>query len=178
MGRDKALLPAPEDRAPLWGRQRRGLEAAGAAEIFLSARPDQPWVADAAKCFSGVVHDTEAGVGPLAGIAAALVQASHSRVTVLAVDLPHMSAEFLRELFSRSPGGVVPVWPDGRVEPLCAIYPREALASARRAIAEQRFAVRDWVADLERANLVTRFPLGPGHAPLFRNWNEPRDVTP
>ena len=46
MGRDKALLAC--DGAPLWRRQRDLLAQAGAAEILLSARPEQTWAAGAA----------------------------------------------------------------------------------------------------------------------------------
>jgi len=41
MGRDKALLEV--DGRPLWQRQREVLQGLGAAELFLSVRPEQEW---------------------------------------------------------------------------------------------------------------------------------------
>ena len=41
MGIDKALIEV--SGRPLWSRQRDVLADAGAAEIFLSARPEQRW---------------------------------------------------------------------------------------------------------------------------------------
>lgn len=177
MGRDKALLPAPEDGGALWDRQRRVLAEAGAAEIFLSARDGQRWANTAAEKFTGVVHDVESDAGPLAGIVAAFDRALCPRLVVLAVDLPHMTAACLKKLIAAADlRGAVPTWPDGRVEPLCAVYPREAMTAAAQAIERQQFAVRDWVDALVRENLVTRVAIAPADAPLFLNWNEPGDL--
>jgi molybdopterin-guanine dinucleotide biosynthesis protein A len=177
MGRDKALLLAPDDGAPLWDRQRRVLAEAGAAEIFLSARDGQRWANAAAEKFAGVVHDAESDAGPLAGILAAFDRALCPRLVVLAVDLPHMTPAYLKKLVAAADlRGAVPAWPDGRSEPLCAVYPREAMAAAAQALERQQLAVRDWVDALARENLVARVAIDPADASLFLNWNEPGDL--
>lgn len=177
MGRDKALLAAPEG-ALLWERQRRVLAEAGAAEIFLSARAEQSWAAAAAPQFSGLVHDAVADAGPLAGIAAALGVCSHPRLLVLAVDLPHMTPAYLRRLVAHAPDdatGVIPAWPDERTEPLCALYPRAAHERAVEALAQRRFTVHAFAAVLEAGGAMTRRPIAPADADLFFNWNAPED---
>src|SRR4051794_13850542 len=85
MGRDKALLEV--DGVPMWQRQRDLLAGVGAAEIFLSARPEQTWVRDAmaAGGFAAVLHDAMPSAGPLCGITAAIERASHAHVVVLAI---------------------------------------------------------------------------------------------
>src|SRR4051812_35892367 len=93
MGRDKALLEI--DGQPAWRRQRDVLARVGAAEIFLSARPEQAWARDAAMTgFTALVHDAFPNCGPMGGIAAALARATHSPVAVLTIDLPRMTSEW------------------------------------------------------------------------------------
>lgn len=159
MGRDKALLPAPGATEPMWARQQAVLVAAGARDVYLSARPEQTW-ARAAGGFAAVLHDALPGGGPLAGVTAALERAvTATHVAVLAIDLPMLPAAWLHELrtLCAADRGAV-----GRrrefFEPLAAIYPRamlwpawEALtrgdyslqALLRRGAAEGRMAVRE-----------------------------------
>src|ERR1044071_3415473 len=62
MGRDKALLEI--DGVPLWQRQRDVLSQSGAADVFLSVRPEQDW-ARAGK-FAGLLFDDLPNAGPMA----------------------------------------------------------------------------------------------------------------
>lgn len=76
------------------------------------------------------VHDDPSLEGPLAGIAAALQITETPWLFVCGGDMPSLSAEAVEALRTRAADdGVVPVV-HGRIEPLHAIYRREALASA------------------------------------------------
>ena len=132
MGRDKSALPVNGE--PLWQRQLAVLRATEPAEIFISGKSDGPY----ADCGVEILADEIPGCGPFGGIATALRLCTSERLLVLAVDMPAMTAEFLRSLLEesqRTAMGVIPsVAADGRrranVEPLTAIYPRTALAIA------------------------------------------------
>jgi molybdenum cofactor guanylyltransferase len=70
------------------------------------------------------VRDRVVGRGPLAGIHAALVE-SQTPILVVAWDMPFLSTSLLRALRERGDRGaraVLPVGPEGQLEPLCAWY--------------------------------------------------------
>ncbi len=75
--------------------------------------------------------DRRPGLGPLAGIETALAACSTDRAVIVACDLPFVTAALLEFLIAREDAGpdgaVVPLDSDGRVSPLCAVYPRSAL---------------------------------------------------
>lgn len=184
MGSDKALLPAAEGR-PIWERQRAVLAEAGAAEIFISARPEQVWV----PAGMAVVRDGVPGAGPLAGIVAALEWTAHGHLAVLAVDLPAMRVEWFSELWASCAPGVGAV---GRrrageleekregeraerrfYEPLAAIYPREILPAARAALARGEGSLQRLIA-AEAARFAVR-EIGADEASWFENRNGPME---
>jgi molybdopterin-guanine dinucleotide biosynthesis protein A len=69
------------------------------------------------------------GAGPLGGLLCAIRTARHDHVFAVAVDLPGVDGRLVQFLAASLDGGprvVVPAWPDGRLEPLCAVYPKEA----------------------------------------------------
>jgi molybdenum cofactor guanylyltransferase len=171
MGRDKALL-ASDDGRPLWARQREVLAAAGAAEIFLSARAEQAW-AERAEGFSDVVRDARADCGPLGGIVAALARARHRQVAVLAIDLPRMEAAWFGELVRICAPGVGAVGrSDGRFEPLAAIYPREILPEAQAALAQGELSLQRLLASAEARGTMRVRDIAVGERRWFANWNE------
>jgi len=76
-----------------------------------------------------VFADSQTGIGPLEAIRAALSNALTSRVVLVGCDLPFVTADLFKLLLS-IPGNqyaTVPVGADGTLEPLCAIYGRQAL---------------------------------------------------
>lgn len=173
MGRDKALLPI--GGRPLLARQLELVRAAGAAEIFISGRADTDYSAFGCP----VVRDRFPEVGPLAGIEAALHAATHSRLLVLAVDLPGMSLACLRHLLAGSTDelGVVPCL-NGLAEPLAAVYPRTTRALAEAQIRNQQHAVRAFAERCVQAGLVRWEAMPVEAAPCFDNWNTPHDLKP
>ena len=170
MGSDKAILPAADGRA-MWERQGSVLQAAGATEIFISARPEQAWVPAGV----AVVRDARADAGPLAGIVAALERAAHGHLMVLAVDLPAMRAEGFGELRARCGPGVGAVGrhsgATGCFEPLAAIFPREILPAARAALGRGEGSLQRLIA-AEAARFAVR-EIGADEAAWFENRNEP-----
>jgi molybdopterin-guanine dinucleotide biosynthesis protein A len=72
-----------------------------------------------------VVDDAE-GLGPMAGILAGLKTARNETCVVLACDIPDIDTKLLRSLVGKADGReiVVPVTPEGFLEPLFAVYSR------------------------------------------------------
>ena len=79
------------------------------------------------------VPDLREGRGPLGGLETALGAAASGWLALAACDLPCLTVDFWRLLCSRAREGraVVVRGPQGRLEPLAALYPRGALAEAR-----------------------------------------------
>ena len=122
------------------------------------------------------LEDAQVGLGPLGGIAAALRAMRSPRLVVLAVDLPRMSADFLRGLLAAE-RGVVPQTDDGFFEPLAAIYPHTALADAEEHLRGSDRSLQTFVRRLLASAQVSARPVLAAEAPLFVNWNHPEDVT-
>jgi molybdopterin-guanine dinucleotide biosynthesis protein A len=172
MGTDKSRLRLGGET--LLARQLRLLAEAGAQERIVAGGVGgwelEPGIR--------VVADRKTGLGPLAGLEACLSVCTHEWLLVLAVDLPGMSAEFLRRLLeSVAPGcGVVP-WRDGFAEPLAAVYPRIALAEVTARLARRELALQPLVRTGLEAGWLRSLPVGPADAALFANWNRPEDVA-
>jgi molybdopterin-guanine dinucleotide biosynthesis protein A len=84
-----------------------------------------------------VVADHEPGLGPLAGLATALISASGCAVIVLAWDMPFVPGRLLAELRRRGVAGVDAVVPrhGSESQPLCAWYSPAALHECRTLLA-------------------------------------------
>lgn len=174
MGRDKALVEV--DGVPLWQRQREVLAAAGAAEILLSARPEQTWTRRAAG-FAAVVHDAMPDCGPLVGATAALERATHPWLAVLAIDLPALPAAwFVASLAQCAPGVGVIGRLDGRFEPLAAIYPCAFKWLAWESLARGDYAFQAVAGRAVTEGLLRVREIDAAAAAWFANWNSPSDL--
>ena len=171
MGMDKASLRIAGE--PLWSRQLRLLRELCPESLLVSARTPPAWCPPEIE----VALDAEPSRGPLSGVAAALTAMRTSHLLVLAVDLPRMTPEHLRQILSRArPGyGVVPVRA-GRFEPLCAIYPAEAAPLAAAALNGDDASLQTFVRTLLAEGKIQELPVSPGQSGLFQNWNAPADV--
>jgi molybdopterin-guanine dinucleotide biosynthesis protein A len=166
MGADKALLTCAGE--PLWRRQWRVLEQAGAGEILLSVRLDQTWVPAGV----GTVTDAVPDAGPLAGIAAALARSHGSHLLVLAVDLPRMEPAWFARLAVRcGPDQGAVGRRGGFFEPLAAIYPRGMLPVAETALARGDYSLQKLITTA--GDLMAVHEITAAEAPWFTNWNEP-----
>jgi len=139
MQRDKALLPL--EGRPLVSHVVDGLRA-HVDEVLVSAD-------DAAKyAFLGlpVIADRVPKQGPMMAVASTLEHARHDTVLYAPCDVPHLPAALVARLFRAARDGgdiIVPRGPDGRYEPLFAIYRRSVLPELLRALdAGERRIVR------------------------------------
>ena len=170
MGRDKALLEI--GGVAQWCRQRDVLAAAGAVEIFLSARPEQEW-ARAAAGFTAVVHDALESGGPMVGVAAGLERATHPWLAVLAIDLPAMRPAWFATLLREVAPGVGVVGRRGEFfEPLAAIYPGELRWLAWEALARGDLSLQRLLAAAVAQGLMRVHEIAPAEAARFENWND------
>ena len=156
MGIDKASIEI--DGVPLWHRQVRLLEQLEPQEMFIAGPQRPQWSGYA------VIADEEPHAGPVPVIAGALRRCATPLLLVLAVDLPHMTAGYLRTLFC---GGSVP-----HGQPLCATYPAEAAPIADSCSSAQEFASR-----CAAAGLVRLLDIEQADEHLFFNMNTPADLA-
>lgn len=77
------------------------------------------------------VQDIRRGIGPLGGIHAGVLAARGDILFVCACDMPCVNTAVVERLFSALDGydAVIPVWDSDMLEPLHAVYRKEALAA-------------------------------------------------
>ena len=173
MGRDKALLEF--DGKSLLTLAVDRVRDAGIEEIFISGRPG----GDYSAVGRPVLLDLDPGLGPMGGIERGLHRCTAPLLLVLAVDLPHMTGEFLQSLAKRCDplSGIVPEL-HGRLEPLAAIYPKRCHAFALAMLTHGRRAARDFAEDCLRERAAKRWIVPASEASCLANWNSPNDLTP
>jgi len=171
MGRDKAWIEL-EGRT-LLALAVEKVRRLGVAQIFISARPGRDYSA----LKYPVLFDLEPGYGPLGGIERALHECRSPLLLVLAVDLPHMTMEYLQKLFTRCDRltGAVPKR-QGRLEPLAAIYPNRCHAIAFDFIAKSRRVASDFAEACQRERAVRAVSVTATESDCFINWNSPGDI--
>lgn len=144
MGRDKALLGYRGGTLVEWVAARV-LEAAGSVTLV-----------GGAERYRGLgfraIDDPLPGLGPLAGLAAALRDTGAEWNLVAACDMPLLDAARLAGLLERGESSaaqaVVPRGRNGLAQPLCAAYHRSALPAVEEALAARRLRLRDVLAAL------------------------------
>lgn len=111
--------------------------------------------------------------GPLAGVRAGLAHAAPRGLLIVACDLPDLNAAALAWLIAARRGaGVVPVTPDGRVQPLLAIYEADLIGALDCALAGAQGPPARMMATLPD---VTTLPVPEGLASAWGNANTPED---
>jgi len=121
MRTDKALLDYHGQPQVRWAFE---LAAKFCAATFVSVRPDQR--EDSSRAGLPQIVDRQPGIGPIAGISAALQEHPKAAWLVLACDLPFLTEGTLQHLIAhRDPHKVATAYRsahDGLPEPLCAIW--------------------------------------------------------
>ncbi|MHA6532641.1 molybdenum cofactor guanylyltransferase [Paenibacillus sp. BAC0078] len=129
-----------------------------------------------------MIPDRYPGLGPLAGLHAALMEAHTEWVVLLACDLPFASEGLLRHMLALIADGtaaqaIVPVTSEGKVQPLLALYHRSILPVLEEALKRNELRVMDFLAGLT-VHYVHEgdYPEGPGtHGLSLLNMNTPED---
>ena len=170
MGRDKAFFDLGGET--LLERQIRVLRDSGLERILVSLPPHL----DVPGSNLTVIRDDEPGMGPLAGIVAALEHAPRHPLFVLAVDMPGVSRSLVRTILRQATreAGVVPKASE-RWEPLCAIYPAGVLDTAKRHLRGRHRSPSRLAAELAREGRVRAHPIPAEEAWSLRSWNRPDD---
>jgi len=121
MRTDKAALQYHGQPQLQWAFE---LVAKFCAASFVSVRPDQR--GDAARAGHPQIVDRQPGIGPIAGISAALLEQPKAAWLVLACDLPFLTEHTLEHLIAhRDASKIATAYRsahDGLPEPLCAIW--------------------------------------------------------
>ncbi len=122
-GSDKAL--ADLDSVPLAENAARIVRTAfPAAEISFVAANEMQFAA--AQFTQDLIFDRRPGIGSWSGVHAALTASKCEFCLILACDLPLINAELLCKLAhaveTSGKHAAVPLQPDGRLQPLCAVY--------------------------------------------------------
>src|SRR5436305_14458652 len=167
MGKDKSTVLFRGKS--LWELQLELLRKLELEEILVSARTDPSWRPDDVQ----FVADVPPSRGPLSGLAASLAQLRSTHLLALAIDMPFMRENFLRDLRDCiEPGlGAVPTIAN-RAEPLAAIYPCEANGDFRNALTGTDFSVQAVVRDLVAAGKLREIPVSEQQRNLFLNVNQ------
>ena len=171
MGKDKATVLFRGK--PLWEVQLGLLRKLNPSEILLSAKTDPSWRPGDVQ----FVADDLPSRGPLSGLAASLARIRTTHLLALAIDMPFMSENFLRYVCDQIEArvGVVPKI-DNRAEPLAAIYPREANADFRSALAGTDFSLQNVVRRLVESGKLREVRVKKQETKLFLNVNEMADL--
>jgi molybdenum cofactor guanylyltransferase len=130
----------------------------------------------AVKCYP----DRWPGLGPLAGIGAALTHASYDYLLVLACDMPFVSAPLLELLIEQGADHQICVPTDitGQLQPLCARYHKSCLPLIERLIAAGQYAPRTLFSQADTRILdFAALAALPDADILFENVNTAQDFA-
>lgn len=165
MGRDKSLLAT--NNVPLIGKIVSQLED-HFQEIIIGANDTEKY----RFLNLPVIPDLEKGKGPLMGIYSTLLHSKHEINFVVACDIPDLNIEYIKELIRQAEDHqiVIPVWSDGRLEPLFAVYRRSVLDNVKNLLdaGQRKISLL-----FELAN-VKYLPL-PDEGKWYRNLNTTED---
>lgn len=173
MGRPKESLQL--DGESMLERQIRVLRSV-AGRVFVAGEP----MDYLGKLGIPTIPDAITGRGPLGGIYTALLESRTEFNLVLGCDLPFVTRNLLACLMVRAMAGgtdvTVPRTPDGRLQPLCAVYRRRALYAVRTRLALGLNKLSDFFPMVRFAAIPWRDLVGAGIRPCeFENMNTPQD---
>lgn len=126
------------------------------------------------------VPDVETDRGPLAGIYTALLQTRTEFNLILGCDLPFVNRRLLGYLATRAMAAgsdvTVPRSRDGRLQPLCAVYRRQARYAVQASLAAGNNKLRSFFPRVRCGAIPWRDLSCAGFRPsIFGNMNTPED---
>jgi molybdopterin-guanine dinucleotide biosynthesis protein A len=144
--------------------------------IGVVRRPDQPDLVLPTDV--SLWQDAVSGIGPLAGVHAALTACPTGWLALLATDMPRLEAGWFQWLAGFcSPGcGAMARRRDGGHEPLAAIYPQSARAEATRRLAGPDYSLQAMADALIAQQLLVSVPLPDTDLWQVENWNTPTEA--
>ena len=182
-GKDKALLTI--DGVPMV-RRMAGRISQVVDEIIIAARDSAQRESLAAVSAipdgAEVVCDPVRGYGPVAGILAGLSASKSGYSICLACDLPYVNPDVVDALFGcaeeRDSDAAIPKHPDGRIEPLHAVYGRSMADACRDAVGKKEHTIRGAISLLDNVLFVPVESLRRFDPDLrtFLNVNYPEDL--
>lgn len=178
MGRDKAFLEFSGDT--FLARAVEVLQTVCRERVKIVLNRRQTDFIEKIPAGIPAVFDVYAERGALGGIHAALADCRTGCAVIIACDLPFVSVEAIKNLSEMALAAerfeaVIPRQPDGRLQPLCAVYRAEkCLAKLEKYISQSSSnAVRDFLETLD-AKIVDANTLADDEN-LFFNVNRPAD---
>ncbi len=152
---------------PIVTRQLRAL-APLVAERYVVAAEAETWAGVDAR----VLTDLSPGLGPLAGLEAALAATTAEAVLLFACDLPVLDAALVTALRDAPAAEAVVARLDGRAQPLAARYATSLLPRVRERLARRALKLLDFVAALD-----VRYVDFPAGTRALVNVNTPEDLA-
>lgn len=159
---------------------RSTLSAAGLTNISVVSNGTEPVLPQDFTYISDLVPNR----GALSGVHAAFSSSRSTKTLVLACDYPFVTAEFLTFLIDRAAevsefDAIVPLQPDGRVQPLCAVYSTVVCRDAAARLvgdSSQNPSMRSLLESVRTGYLpFAEYANLPGAEKLFINVNTPGD---
>jgi molybdopterin-guanine dinucleotide biosynthesis protein A len=119
------------------------------------------------------------GIGPLAGVHAALTACPTGWLAVVATDMPRLDPGWFEWLggFCSPDSGAVARRRDGTHEPLAAIYPQSARAEATARLTGPDLSLQALAVALITQGLLVSVPLPDADLWRVENWNTPEDCA-
>ncbi len=154
-------------------------------EIIVAARDEQQEEQIRNKISDNIVlvFDTLKGFGPLAGVLSGLERASSSYSLVIGCDMPFVNRSVVEFLFEVAESGnydaVVPIWENGMVEQLHAVYKRDSLlAAVKYSIKKGDEKMFNVLSRLKNVNYIpmNRIRGFDQELKTFRNINTPEEL--
>ena len=169
MGRDKALLPC---NSRFMVEHVADQVASSVGNVALVGNPER-YRALGIDCLS----DLRSGLGPLAGIEAALASKRGRLNLIVACDMPGLEKALLLKLLQRAEMNeaqcVVARDVAGLIHPLCAVYDASCLPAVRRALEGRRLKVLEVIEELGAAPMDIRQQISNVNTP--EEWDAWRE---
>ena len=161
----KATLPLRDGSTPV-RRLAAALQASSCTPLVIVANESAPY-ADAGL---RVIPDRRVGLGPLAGIEAALLAMAPASVCVIAGDMPNLGSAEIRRLIDAWDGRLVVAWTDC-MQRLCTVVASTLVSEISAALDRGEHGVyRLW----ERLGAV---PVRFAEAAAFVDLDTPEDLA-
>ena len=173
MGRDKAKLEW--QGRPLWQHQIHRLTLMGASRCLVACREEQQLQDEATlPGWEWLFDPPRDEQGPLGAVERAL-RLTALPLVVLAVDMPFMTPEFLRqELLARITAGRGSFFRSAQgIEPMAACYVPAMLPVMERRLARGEFGLQRLIEECVAQDLAGIRELRAEEMPLFANLNTP-----